>query len=52
MKSLLYENTLFGKEPTGIKHIKGEYKQFRFLYILDKKLKAKHFDKVKKRGGR
>ena len=26
------------KKYPGIKHIKGEYKQFRFLYILDKKL--------------
>ena len=27
------------KEYPGIKHIKKEFKQFRFLYILDKKLK-------------
>ena len=27
------------KQYPGIKHIKGEYKQFRFLYILDKKYK-------------
>ena len=28
------------KQYPGIKHIKGEYKQFRFLYILDKKFKV------------
>jgi hypothetical protein len=26
------------KQYPGIKHVKGEYKQLRFLYILDKKL--------------
>jgi hypothetical protein len=29
------------KEYPGIKHIKGEFKQNRFLYVLDKKLKNK-----------
>ena len=29
------------KQYPGIKHIKGEFKQFRFLYILDKKIKKK-----------
>lgn len=29
------------KQYPGIKHIKGELRQFRFLYILDKKLRRK-----------
>lgn len=29
------------KQYPGIKHIKGEFKQFRFLYILDNKLRRK-----------
>ena len=32
------------KQYPGIKHIKGEFKQNRFLYILDKKYK-RQFDK-------
>lgn len=30
------------KEYPGIKHIKGDYKQLRFLYILDKKIRKKY----------
>jgi len=30
------------KEYPGIKHIKGEFKQNRFLYILDKKIKKNY----------
>ena len=35
------------KQYPGIKHIKGEFKQYRFLYILDKKIKKKFLEEAK-----
>jgi hypothetical protein len=31
--------------PDGIRHIKGEYRQYRFLYILNKKLRREFYNK-------